>query len=97
MPVCCCCVVSSTVERSAWTRIRSENWWLIVVLKIEVDKNVWGEETTCPFTCEKHQLYLQRQDSNMRKAVVAHLQWHIKLKRVKITGTCHLSSLAHAY
>ena len=52
-------VVSSAVERSAWTGIRKENWWLIVVLKMEIDKNVWDEETRFPFTCEKHHLFAE--------------------------------------
>ena len=77
--------------------MRTGNWWLIVVLKMEIDRNIWDEETTFPFTCEKHQLFLQRQDSNMRKAHVVHLQWRIKSKRVAATGIWHLSCMTHAY
>ena len=47
---------------------------MIVVIKKEIDKNIWYEATTFPSTCEKHQLCLQRQDSNMRKAIVVDLQ-----------------------
>ena len=60
--ICCGCVLSLAVEISSWTRIRSDNWWLIVVLKMEIDKNIWDEETTFQFSCEKYQLFLQRQD-----------------------------------
>ena len=57
--ICRGCVLSLTEETSALTRIRSENCRLMVVLKMEIDKNIWDEETF-PFTCEKYQLYLQR-------------------------------------
>ena len=67
-----CCVLSLTVERSAARRAVSESWWLLVALQMEFDKKFWDEKAIFSFTCEKHQLCLQRQDSNMKKAIVVH-------------------------
>ena len=57
----------------------------------------FGKKKTFSFTCEKLQIYLQRTDSDMRKAIAVHLQWRIESKRVTITRIWRPSFVTHAY
>eukprot|EP00794_Sanderia_malayensis_P017876 gene17876-19655_t len=87
------------VERAIWCKSRSGNWWESIVLNCFTDqdwlKNFRMKKATFVFICEQLRPYLQKEDSNMRKAIPVEKRLAIALWRLA-TGS-YYNTIGHLF